>query len=61
MALARFQVLRELAGPLVERNARQALRVTDRAYVLETSRIAMAGPVAELADSPEVRRAYLGL
>ncbi|HEY8368298.1 MAG TPA: ABC transporter ATP-binding protein [Thermodesulfobacteriota bacterium] len=46
---------------LVEQNARQALRIADRAYVLETGRVVMAGPAAELAESPEVRRAYLGL
>ncbi len=46
---------------LVEQNARQALRIADRAYVLETGRVVMAGPAAELADSPDVRRAYLGL
>jgi branched-chain amino acid transport system ATP-binding protein len=46
---------------LVEQNARQALRVADRAYVLETGRVVMDGPAGALADSPEVRRAYLGL
>ncbi len=46
---------------LVEQNARQALRIADRAYVLETGRIVMAGPAALLAESPDVRRAYLGL
>lgn len=46
---------------LVEQNARQALRIADRAYVLEIGRVVMAGPAAELAESPDVRRAYLGL
>ncbi len=46
---------------LVEQNARQALRIADRAYVLETGRVVMSGPAAALAESEEVRRAYLGL
>jgi branched-chain amino acid transport system ATP-binding protein len=45
---------------LVEQNAYQALRIADRAYVLETGMIRLAGPAAELADNPEVRAAYLG-
>ncbi len=45
---------------LVEQNARKALEVADRAYVLETGRIALSGPARELAANPEVERAYLG-
>lgn len=45
---------------LVEQNARQALRIADRAYVLETGLIAMSGTAAELAANPDVERAYLG-
>jgi branched-chain amino acid transport system ATP-binding protein len=45
---------------LVEQNARQALGLASRAYVLETGQVAMAGPSAELAAEPRVRRAYLG-
>ncbi len=45
---------------LVEQNARAALRVADRAYVLELGRVAMSGPAAELADDPRVIAAYLG-
>ena len=45
---------------LVEQNARKALEVADRAYVLETGRIALAGTAAELAANPHVERAYLG-
>ena len=45
---------------LVEQNARQALAVADRAYVLETGRISLSGTAAELATNPEVERAYLG-
>ena len=45
---------------LVEQNARKALAVADRAYVLETGRIAISGPARELAANPEVERVYLG-
>ncbi|HET6184429.1 MAG TPA: ABC transporter ATP-binding protein [Acetobacteraceae bacterium] len=45
---------------LVEQNARQALRVADRAYVLESGRIVLEGPARELAGDNRVRSAYLG-
>ena len=45
---------------LVEQNARMALRVAHRAYVLETGRIALAGTPAELQQDARMRRAYLG-
>jgi branched-chain amino acid transport system ATP-binding protein len=45
---------------LVEQNAHAALRSSDRAYVLETGRVILAGSSAELADNPRVRQAYLG-
>jgi branched-chain amino acid transport system ATP-binding protein len=45
---------------LVEQNAAMALSIARRGYVLETGRIALEGPAAELAGNPEVRRAYLG-
>lgn len=45
---------------LVEQNARKALKVAHRAYVLEVGEIVMQGPAAELATSDEVRKAYLG-
>lgn len=45
---------------LVEQNAHMALSIAHKAYVLETGRITMHGPAAALADSEEVRRAYLG-
>jgi branched-chain amino acid transport system ATP-binding protein len=45
---------------LVEQNAAMALSIAGRGYVLETGRIALEGGAAELADNPEVRRAYLG-
>jgi branched-chain amino acid transport system ATP-binding protein len=45
---------------LVEQNAAMALAVAHRAYVLETGTVALAGAARELAQNPEVRRAYLG-
>ncbi|MDQ3466641.1 MAG: ABC transporter ATP-binding protein [Chloroflexota bacterium] len=45
---------------LVEQNARKALDVADRAYVLETGRIIVSGAARELAANPDVERAYLG-
>jgi branched-chain amino acid transport system ATP-binding protein len=46
---------------LVEQNARQALRVAQRAYVLESGAVTLAGPAPELARDERVRRAYLGV
>jgi branched-chain amino acid transport system ATP-binding protein len=46
---------------LVEQNARRALEVADRAYVLEVGRVVLHGPAAELAAGEEVRRVYLGI
>ena len=45
---------------LVEQNAAMALSIAHRGYVLETGTIALEGTAAELAENPEVRRAYLG-
>jgi branched-chain amino acid transport system ATP-binding protein len=45
---------------MVEQNARQALALADRAYVLETGRVVLEGPAAELARDPRVQHAYLG-
>jgi branched-chain amino acid transport system ATP-binding protein len=45
---------------LVEQNARGALAVSDRGYVLETGRVTLTGDSAGLAGDPEVRRAFLG-
>ena len=45
---------------LVEQNANMALSIADKAYVLETGRIALAGTAHELASSEAVRKAYLG-
>jgi branched-chain amino acid transport system ATP-binding protein len=60
-----FEIIREIHEQgttvvLVEQNARQALRVASRAYVLETGAIALDGPAQALAQDPRVREAYLG-
>ena len=46
---------------IVEQNVSQVLRVVDRAYVLETGRVAAEGKSAELAADPAIRRSYLGM
>ncbi len=46
---------------LVEQRLAEALALADRAYVLQTGRIVMSGPAAEIAADDGVRRAYLGL
>mgnify|MGYP001103953948 CR=1 FL=1 len=45
---------------LVEQNARAALKIAHRAYVLETGRLILEGIAAELLENKEVQRAYLG-
>ena len=45
---------------LVEQNARAALRLSDRAYVMETGRITLSGSGSELLQDPRVQEAYLG-
>ena len=60
-----FEIIKELhkAGTtilLVEQNARKALQIADRAYVLETGKITLSGTGAELASSDAVKKAYLG-
>jgi branched-chain amino acid transport system ATP-binding protein len=60
-----YDILRELKDEgttllLIEQNARAALKLADRGYVLETGRIILDGSATELRDDPEVQRAYLG-
>ncbi|WP_238652487.1 ABC transporter ATP-binding protein [Paenibacillus piscarius] len=60
-----FRIIKEVndAGTtvlLVEQNAHQALKIADRAYVLETGRVVLEGDAEELADSDEIKLAYLG-
>jgi branched-chain amino acid transport system ATP-binding protein len=45
---------------LVEQNAMLALELADRAYLLETGRIVMSGPAAEIRQDEAIRRSYLG-
>ena len=45
---------------LVEQNARAALRISDRAYVLKTGKIQLQGKASDLLEDEEVKRAYLG-
>lgn len=60
-----FDIIRELHYKgttilLVEQNARMALQVADRGYILQTGEIVMSDKAAALAESEEVRKAYLG-
>lgn len=60
-----FQVISEVCRRgmtllLVEQNARLALQVTERAYVMDSGRIALSGPSSTLINDPQVRAAYLG-
>jgi branched-chain amino acid transport system ATP-binding protein len=61
-----FRVIKEINATggttilLVEQNATMALSVSHRGYVMETGRIVLAGPAADLLKDPQVRDAYLG-
>ncbi|CCH33945.1 ABC transporter ATP-binding protein [Actinosynnema sp. NPDC047251] len=60
-----FEIIKEINKRgttvlLVEQNAQQALKLSDRAYVLETGRVVKSAPGLELLDDPQVRAAYLG-
>lgn len=60
-----FAIIKEINATgttilLVEQNAQLALSIADRAYVLETGRVVLKGDAQELANSEEVRKAYLG-
>ena len=46
---------------IVEQDVQTALEVSSRAYVLETGRITLSGPSAQLLDDPQVKKAYLGV
>lgn len=45
---------------MVEQNASLALQIAHRGYVLQTGRIVLSGPAADLARDPQIRDAYLG-
>ena len=60
-----FRVIKQLNSQgvtvlLVEQNARQALEIASRCYLIETGQISLSGPVSELRSNPEVERLYLG-
>lgn len=60
-----FEVVKEVAKQgvtilLVEQNARLALQIADRAYVMESGLITISGDAKTMLDDPRVRAAYLG-
>ena len=60
-----FETIRQLKREgatilLVEQNARLALDIADRAYVMETGRVTLQGPATELKHNPQVEHTYLG-
>ena len=61
-----FQLMRRICAEgytvlIVEQNIRQVLKVVNRAYLLEAGRIVLSGSSAELIESKEIQKAYLGL
>ncbi|MBO6015838.1 MAG: ABC transporter ATP-binding protein [Lachnospiraceae bacterium] len=60
-----FDIIKEVSSGgttvlLVEQNAKKALAIADRAYVLETGRIALSGDAAQLMNNDAIKKAYLG-
>ena len=60
-----FQIIKEVSEDgttvlLVEQNAKKALSIADRAYVLETGKIVLTGKATELLHNEEIKKAYLG-
>ena len=60
-----FSIIKEINAQgttvlLVEQNAKMALSIAHRAYVLETGKIVLSGTGEELINSPEIQKAYLG-
>jgi len=60
-----FSVIREVSARgisilLVEQNARLALEIAHRGYVMDSGQISFSGPASELLHDPRVREAYLG-
>jgi branched-chain amino acid transport system ATP-binding protein len=60
-----FKIIEEINSQgttilLVEQNAKAALRLAARAYVMESGKIVMQGPASELANDPGIKKAYLG-
>ena len=60
-----FDIIREISQSgttvlLVEQNAKKALSIADRAYVLETGTISLSGKASDLLNDESVKKAYLG-
>lgn len=60
-----FKIIEEIRASgttvlLVEQNAKKALEIADRAYVLETGRIVLSGDAKDLMNDDSVKKAYLG-
>ncbi len=60
-----FQIIKEVSADgttvlLVEQNAKKALSIADRAYVLETGNIVLSGDAKELMNNENIKKAYLG-
>ena len=60
-----FQIIKDINAEgttvlLVEQNAKMALSIADRGYVMETGKIVMSGTGAELIESSDIQKAYLG-
>ena len=60
-----FEIIKEVSKDgktvlLVEQNAKKALSIADRAYVLETGKIALSGKASELMNNDRIKKAYLG-
>jgi branched-chain amino acid transport system ATP-binding protein len=45
---------------VIEQNARAALKIADRAYVIETGRVVLEGPASQIANGSSVKSLYLG-
>ncbi len=60
-----FEIIQEVSKTgttvlLVEQNAKKALSIADRAYVLETGNIALEGKASDLLNNDDIKKAYLG-
>ncbi len=60
-----FDIIQEVSAGgttvlLVEQNAKKALSIADRAYVLETGTIVLEGEAGKLMDDDSIKKAYLG-
>ena len=56
-----FHIIREIsAGGTTEQNAKKALAIADRAYVLETGNIVLSGDAKEMMNNDSIKKAYLG-